>query len=255
MGTDDLDGFPGDGEGPVRAVAVSPFRIDPYCVSNQRFAEFVDAAGYVTEAEELGWSFVFARFLPAALRKSSPRPQGTPWWCGVTGAIWSRPEGPGSGLDGRWDHPVVHVSWRDAAAFCAWAGGRLPTEAEWEYAARGGLDQVRYPWGDELTPGGQHRCNIWQGRFPTHNTTEDGYAGTAPVDAFLPNGFGLFNVSGNVWEWSADRWTAGDDSRVMRGGSYLCHQSYCNRYRVAARTNNTPDSSAGNIGFRLAADV
>jgi formylglycine-generating enzyme len=255
MGTDDKDGFPEDNEGPVREVIVAPFAIDPYCVSNARFAEFVEATGYRTDAERFGWSYVFAKFLPGAVRKTAPRPPQTPWWCGVPGAYWRHPEGPDSDLDGRSDHPAVHISWRDATAYCQWAGGRLPTEVEWEYAARGGLDQARYPWGDELTPGGEHRCNIWQGRFPVHNTTEDGYAGTAPVDAYRPNGYGLFNTSGNVWEWCADPFAAGMSERSMRGGSYLCHESYCNRYRVAARTANTPDSSGGNLGFRCAADV
>ncbi|MFE9642764.1 formylglycine-generating enzyme family protein [Streptomyces sp. NPDC006365] len=268
MGGEDADANPGDGEGPVREVTVGPFEIDTRCVTNERFAAFVDATGYRTDAERFGWSYVFARFLPGELRKESPRPEGTPWWCGVQGAYWAAPEGPGSGLDGRWEHPVVHVSWGDALAFCRWEGSRLPTEAEWEYAARGGLDQKRFPWGDELTPGGEHRCNIWQGRFPFRNTGEDGYVGTAPVDAFPPNGFGLFNTSGNVWEWCADWW--GTDhgtgphtdptgpeqgtARVMRGGSYLCHDSYCNRYRVAARTANSPDSSVGNTGFRCVRD-
>lgn len=173
----------------------------------------------------------------------------------MNGAWWRCPEGPGSDLDGRWDHPVVQVSWHDAAAYCKWAGKRLPSEVEWEYAARGGLDQARYPWGDELTPGGEHRCNIWQGQFPVRNTAEDGHVGTAPVEAFAPNGFGLHNVSGNVWEWCADRFTGASENRAMRGGSYLCHDSYCNRYRVAARTSNTPDSASGNLGFRCAADA
>lgn len=255
MGTDDPDGFPEDREGPVREVTVAPFAIDEHCVSNARFAEFVSATGYRTDAERYGWSYVFAKFLPGELRKVSPRPQQAPWWCGVSGACWAIPEGPGSGLEGRWEHPVVHISWNDATAYCAWSGHRLPSEAEWEYAARGGLDQARYPWGDELTPGGQHRCNIWQGRFPVHNTAEDGYTGTAPVDAYEPNGFGLYNVAGNVWEWCADQFEQGHDNRAMRGGSYLCHDSYCNRYRVAARTKNTPDSSSGNLGFRVAADL
>jgi len=255
MGTEDKDGFTEDHEGPVREVTVASFAIDAYAVTNARFAEFVDATGYRTEAEQFGWTYVFAKFVSGHLRKSSPRPQQTPWWCGVSGAYWRTPEGPGSGIEDRWDHPVVHISWNDAVAYCAWAGRRLPTEAEWEYAARGGLDQARYPWGDELTPGGEHRCNIWQGRFPARNTEEDGYVGTAPVDAFQPNGFGLYNVAGNVWEWCADWFDEAHANRAMRGGSYLCHDSYCNRYRVAARTANTPDSSSGNLGFRTAADV
>jgi formylglycine-generating enzyme len=255
MGTDDREGFPGDGEGPVRETAVAPFAIDPHCVSNARFAEFVEETGYRTDAERFGWTYVFAKFLPGQLRESSPRPEQTPWWCGVFGAYWRCPEGPQSDLDGRWDHPAVHVSWHDATAYCRWAGVRLPTEVEWEYAARGGLDQARYPWGDELTPGGRHRCNIWQGRFPVRDTAEDGYSGTAPVDAYEPNGYGLYNTSGNVWEWCADWFSSEQSVRAMRGGSYLCHASYCNRYRVAARTGNTPDSSVGNLGFRCATDV
>ncbi|MET7857746.1 formylglycine-generating enzyme family protein [Streptomyces sp. NPDC005318] len=251
MGTDDPGGYPQDGEGPVRPVVVEPLTIGAHTVSNALFADFVEETGHRTDAEAFGWSYVFASFLPGELRRVSARPPQTPWWCGVRGAYWRCPEGPGSSVEDRWDHPVVHVSWRDAAAYCAWAGGRLPTESEWEYAARGGLEQRRYPWGDELAPGGEHRCNIWRGRFPTRNTAEDGYRSTAPVDAFLPNGFGLFNVVGNVWEWCADRWTPGAAERVMRGGSYLCHDSYCNRYRVAARTRNSPDSTSGNTGFRM----
>ncbi|MCT2581571.1 formylglycine-generating enzyme family protein [Actinophytocola sp. S1-96] len=262
MGTDDAEGFPADGEGPVRRVTVDPFWVDATAVSNARFAAFAEATGYVTEAERFGWSYVFASFLPAALRRGAPRPEGAPWWCGVRGAYWRAPEGPGSDLDGRDDHPAVHVSWHDALAYCRWAGVRLPTEAEWEYAARGGLERRRYPWGDELTPGGEHRANIWQGRFPTSNTVEDGFRGTAPVDAFAPNGFGLFNVAGNVWEWCSDAWRVDHTApapegapKVQRGGSYLCHHSYCNRYRVAARTSNTPDSTAGNVGFRCVRDA
>ncbi|MFJ8111456.1 formylglycine-generating enzyme family protein [Streptomyces sp. NPDC096132] len=255
MGAEDAEGFPADGEGPVRAVRVAPFRIDAYAVSNDRFERFVADTGHVTDAERLGWSYVFAGFLPGALRRDSPRPERTPWWCAVSGAAWNRPEGPGSALDGRGDHPVVHVSWFDAAAYAAWAGRRLPTEAEWEYAARGGLEQQRYPWGDELDPGGEFRCNIWRGTFPTRNTAEDGHRGTAPVDAFAPNGFGLYNVSGNVWEWCADAWSEHGPEKVIRGGSHMCHASYCNRYRVAARSANTPDSSSGHAGFRCVQDI
>jgi formylglycine-generating enzyme required for sulfatase activity len=168
------------------------------------------------------------------------------------------------------DHPVVHVSWKDAVAYCRWTGKRLLTEAEWEYAARGGLVQKTYPWGNSLRPDGEHRCNIWQGRFPYSNTGEDGYMSTAPVDAYQPNGYGLYNMVGNTWEWCADWFSPSfhvhatrtnpkgppmGGAKVMRGGSYLCHASYCNRYRVAARSSNTPDSSSGNIGFRCAADV
>jgi formylglycine-generating enzyme len=255
MGTDDPDGFPDDREGPIRPVSVDRFAIDAYAVSNELFAAFVDATGYQTQAEQFGWSFVFAKFVPAALRRGARRPDNTPWWCAVDGATWRTPEGPGSTIDDSLNHPVVHLSWHDAQTFCRWAGRRLPTEAEWEYAARGGLDRARYPWGDELTPDGIHMCNIWQGQFPTHNTADDGYTGTAPVDTFHPNGYGLYNVAGNVWEWCADWFDQTARARSLRGGSYLCHESYCNRYRVAARTSNTPDSSAGNTGFRCVTDL
>lgn len=261
MGTEDPDRNRADGESPVRSVDVPAFRIDPACVTNAEFAAFVAETGYVTEAEEFGWSFVFGALLEREVRRASPKPPGTPWWRAVDGARWDAPEGPGSTVTDRGDHPVVHVSLRDAEAFASWCGMRLPREAEWEKAARGGLDQARYAWGDELTPGGEHRCNIWQGAFPVRNTLEDGFLGTAPVRSFPPNGFGLYEVAGNVWEWCSDRWTTGQaqsldgDVRVMRGGSYLCHDSYCNRYRVAARSSTAAEDASGNKGFRLAVDA
>lgn len=261
MGTEDADRNRGDGESPVRSVEVPDFRIDATCVTNAEFAAFVGETGYVTEAEEFGWSFVFGALLEPELRRASRKPPGTPWWRAVDGARWDQPEGPCSTLEDRGTHPVVHVSLRDAEAFAAWCGMRLPREAEWEKAARGGLVQARYAWGDQLTPGGQHRCNIWQGGFPVRNTLEDGYLGTAPVRSFPPNGFGLYEVAGNVWEWCSDAWTTGQsqsltgDVRVMRGGSYLCHDSYCNRYRVAARSSTAAEDASGNKGFRLAVDA
>ena len=256
MGAEDPDGFPEDGEGPVRDAHVDAFAISAHAVTNEQFAAFVEATGHVTRAERFGWSFVFAGLLPDDFPDTRAVARA-PWWRQVAGAHWRHPEGPQSSLEGRLDHPVVHVAWTDARAYCRWTGTRLPSETEWEYAARGGLEGVRFPWGDELTPGGQHRCNIWQGSFPDHNTLEDGYLATAPVDAFEPNGFGLHNTSGNVWEWCADWFDAAAKpgpgrGKVIRGGSYLCHHSYCNRYRVAARSRNTPESTTGHMGFRVA---
>jgi formylglycine-generating enzyme len=256
MGAEDPDGFPDDREGPVREVSVEAFQIAPCAVTNTEFADFAEATGHVTRAERFGWSFVFAGLLPSDFTDTRAVARA-PWWRQVEGATWRTPEGPGSSIGDRGDHPVVHVSWTDARAYCRWADPPPPTEAEWEYAARGGLEQRRFPWGDELTPGGRHRCNIWQGTFPDHNTLEDGFFATAPVDAFEPNGFGLRNTSGNIWEWCAD-WFDPDAGpgpgrgKAIRGGSYLCHHSYCNRYRVAARSRNTPDSSTGHMGFRVA---
>lgn len=272
MGTESAEAFPADGEGPVREVTLDAFYMDRYPVSNAQFAEFVRASGYVTESERFGWSFVFHKHIPAELfgvlvHKRAP---GTEWWCRVDGADWRHPEGPQSGIEARANHPVVHVAWNDAAAYCAWAGKRLPSEAEWEYAARGGLEQKIYAWGDELTPGGRHMCNIWQGAFPDEDTAEDGFSAPAPVDAYDANGYGFYTITGNTWEWCADWFDpayhvtatrtnpAGPlqgTNKVMKGGSYLCHRSYCNRYRVAARTSNTPDSATTNIGFRCVRDV
>jgi hypothetical protein len=195
---------------------------------------------------------------------------GTPWWLRVDGADWSHPEGPASSIAGRPHHPAVHISWNDAQAYCAWAGYRLPTEAEWEYAARGGLHQQTYPWGNDLTPAGRHMCNIWQGAFPDTDLGEDGFTTVAPVDAFPPNGFGLFNAIGNTWEWCADYFDPlwhlqatrinpvgppSGTTRVMKGGSYLCYESYCWRFRNAARTGTAADTSTGHIGLRVVRDI
>src|SRR3954452_12869156 len=203
MGTDFAEGYPRDGEGPVHRVRLGPFGIDPHAVTNDRFAVFVEATGHVTDAERYGWSFVFGGLLPDDFEDTRGVAE-SPWWRQVHGADWRHPEGPHSDLSGRGDHPVVHVSWNDAQAYCLWSGTRLPTEAEWEHAARGGLKQAALPWGDELTPAGEHRCNIWQGNFPDLNTAKDGFIGTAPVHAYKPNDYGLHNVAGNVWEWCED---------------------------------------------------
>ncbi len=268
-GSEDADAVVADGEGPVRPVIVDPFFIDAYPVTNQSFSEFIRATGYKTEAERFGWSFVFAGHLDGRA-DALEHPVGLPWWRKVEGADWNHPEGPGSSIASRGEYPVTQISWNDAASYAAWAGKRLPSEAEWEFASRGGLEQKRYPWGDELTPGGVHLCNIWQGAFPNVDLAEDGYSAPAPVNAFPPNAFGLYMMTGNTWEWCAD-WFSPDhhlyasrvnpvgpesgSTRVMRGGSYLCHASYCNRYRNAARTSNTPDSATTNIGFRCVRDV
>jgi formylglycine-generating enzyme len=268
MGDASDQSYPGDGEGPVHEVELASFRIDRQAVTNEQFGAFVDATGWQTDAERYGWSFVFAGLLP----DDFPPTRGVenaPWWRQAMGADWRHPEGPHSDVSNRWDHPVVHVSWSDARAFCQWSGTRLPTEAEWETASRGGTAGHPFPWGDDIEPGGQHRMNVFQGEFPGVNTGADGYLGTAPVDAFEPNGYGIYNTTGNVWEWCADwldvdyyavspvaspRGPASGSFRVQRGGSYLCHASYCRRYRVSARFGSAPDSSTGNVGFRVAAD-
>ena len=251
MGSDDEHSYPDDGEGPVRPVRLDPFRIATTTVTNAQFSTFAKATGHLTTAEREGWSAVFHLLAPAGRQRTS---RETPWWVAVDGASWRHPTGPGSQAPA--NHPVVHVSHDDASAYCTWAGVRLPTEAEWEYAARGGLDQARYPWGDELLDRrGRWQANIFQGRFPDHDTGEDGHVGTAPVKSFAPNGYGLFQMVGNVWEWAADRFTEQSAGRVLRGGSYLCHDSYCNRYRVAARSHQLPDATSGNLGFRVAAEA
>jgi sulfatase modifying factor 1 len=274
MGSDDDVGFPEDGEGPAREVTLDAFYIDRHAVTAAEFLDFVKETGYTTDAERFGWSFVFEDFLaPEDTDHVRDRVPEATWWVAVDNANPLHPDGPSSSvLEGRLDHPVTQVSWRDAQAYAEWADKRLPTEAEWEFAARGGNNHQQFPWGEELRPDETHRCNVWQGDFPDHNTGDDGYLTTAPVDAFEPNGYGLYNVCGNVWEWCAD-WFSPDyhttdeyshenpvgpdegTQRVMRGGSYLCHESWCNRYRLPARSKNTPDSTTGNIGFRCVVDA
>jgi formylglycine-generating enzyme required for sulfatase activity len=272
MGTDGAYGFAADGEGPAHGITLTPFHIDITCVTNEQFNAFTNATGYRTESERFGWSFVFFGHLDAAQLAKSVRATvlGSEWWCRVEGANWRHPEGPGSNIKQRWPHPVVHVSWNDACAFAAWSGKRLPTEAEWECAARGGLVQQRFPWGNELEPSGRHAMNVWQGVFPTKNTEADGHYGTAPAKCYKANGYGLYQTTGNVWEWCWDWFDPGyyrvspdgdptgpatGTHRVMRGGSYLCHASYCNRYRTDSRSANTPDSATTNLGFRCVRDV
>jgi formylglycine-generating enzyme required for sulfatase activity len=269
MGDNSVWAYPGDGEDPVHDVTLDRYRMDRYAVTNDAFAAFADATGWQTDAERFGWSFVFAGLLPDDFTDTRAVIDAE-WWRQVYGAGWRHPEGPESSVDARGDHPVVHVSWHDAVAYCRWTGTRLPTEAEWECAARGGRVGSAFPWGDDLEPNDEHRMNVFQGTFPGGNTGADGYLATAPVDAFPPNDVGLHNVTGNVWEWCADwldltyysrsdaknpRGPESGERRVQRGGSYLCHLSYCRRYRVSARFGSEPESSAGHTGFRVAADI
>lgn len=274
MGDHFNEGYPGDGETPVHAVRIDPFWMDDTSVTNAQFATFAKMTGYVTDAERYETSAVFHSDVCADPRDVLGRPAATPWWVEVRGANWRHPEGPLSDVSRRQNHPVVHVSHNDAAAYAAWAGKRLPTEAEWEFAARGGLEGTRFPWGDELRPRGKWLCNIFQGNFPERARDEVGRTTTSPARAFHQNGYGLWNMIGNVWEWCsdwfspttyADRSVDGGtvsnppgpthgEQRVIRGGSFLCHDSYCYRYRLGARSSNTPDSSSSNMGFRCAND-
>ncbi|GAA2052895.1 formylglycine-generating enzyme family protein [Williamsia deligens] len=270
MGDAHGEGLAPDGETPVHPVALSVFAIDETTVTNRDFAAFVDATGHRTAAEDAGSSTVFHSLVadddPAVLGASVD----APWWLAVRGAQWRHPAGPASDLAGRDDHPVVHVSFDDAVAYCDWAERSLPSEAQWEMAARGGLEGARFPWGDEREPAGRRMCwtfspDFWGGDFPGSAATHVGVAPTLPGAALPPNGFGLRQMIGNVWEWCADRFDpryyrrapaddpAGPDrgaARVLRGGSYLCDDSWCRRYRVAARSHSTPSSTAGNVGFR-----
>lgn len=264
MGTDNPI-LPQDGEAPARQVKISDFLMDKFEISNTDYAKFVADTGYVTETERFGDSFVLDILLSEEVKSEITQAvMNSPWWLPVKGASWKHPEGKESTIAERMSHPVVHVSWNDAVEYCRWSGKRLPTEAEWEYAARTGLKDRLFPWGNNPWPKGGHYMNIWQGEFPYSNTAEDGYVATAPVDSFPPTKFGLYNIVGNVWEWTADWWTlrhskefttdpqgppSGTD-KVKKGGSYMCHEQTCYRYRCAARSSNTPDSSASNLGFR-----
>ena len=232
------------------------------------FLQFVRDLEYITEAERFGNSFVMYNLISAELNEQiNQSVASAPWWLKVDGANWYQPEGPDSNVSLRWHHPVTHVSWTDAATYCEWRQTRLPSEAEWEKAARGGLADRLFPWGNKEMPSGQHYTNIWQGVFPDDNTAEDGHVSTAPVGQFPSNKFGLYDMAGNVWEWVQDDWyipgkeqvtrgaTEGvGPDKVMKGGSFACHRDYCYRYRCASRTKNTADSSAVHIGFRCARD-
>lgn len=309
MGSEEPGAFAN--EKPVHRVRVDAFYLDKTPVTNSQFAEFVAETGYITIAErELDWEEIRTQLPPGTPRPPPEvlvpgslvfRPTRGPvdlrrmdqWWHWTPGASWRHPEGPGSGIKDRMDHPVVQVAWEDAHAYAAWAGKRLPTEAEWEFAARGGLEGKRFAWGNDERPDGQIRVNRWHGTFPFHNTVEDGFAGTSPVGSFPPNGYGLYDMGGNVWNWCMDvyhadafvsrvhedgcclnpqgpspeereRPLAGDPSpptvsgalrRVTKGGSFLCHPDYCESYRPAARRGTPPDTGTSHIGFRCAMDA
>lgn len=261
--------IPDDGESPLRIKQLKPFRMGTTAVTNEEFLQFVDATGYRTEAEEFGWSFVFWTDVAKDISATQGIP-GIDWWRKVDGANWKDICGPGTQVYA-WlpDHPAVHISWSDAVAYANWVGGRLPSEAEWEHAARGGLGDVRFPWGDlEPDDSATFPCNIWQGKFPENNTGNDGWKTTAPVRSYEPNALGLYNMSGNVWEWTSDpfkvtslkksvrnRLKGMRGYKLLKGGSFLCHRSYCYRYRIAARSGNSPDSTTTHQGFRVAWDI
>lgn len=265
-------------EAPVHDEAVDGFWIDQHPVTVADFGAFVASTGYVTLAERAPDPDLYPGAAPEDLVAGSlvfrppagpvPLDQHERWWAWVPGASWRHPEGPGSGVEDRQRHPVTHVALEDAEAYARWAGKALPTETEWEFAARGGLDGTAYAWGDEFAPGGHHRANTWQGQFPWQNLQCDGFAGTSPVGSFPPNGYGLFDMIGNAWEWTAERFelhhsdtgahaccgpSAGGPGipvRTIKGGSHLCAPNYCHRYRPAARQGQPVDSSTSHIGFR-----
>jgi formylglycine-generating enzyme required for sulfatase activity len=297
MGTDDLRSLPN--ERPAHRVRVEGFWIDEHDVTNAEFAKFVEATGYITTAEKKpDWEELKKQLPPGTPKPDdsvlvagslvfTPTARPVPlddlsaWWRWVPGACWRHPEGPGSNVVGRESHPVVQVCWDDAVAYAKWAGKRLPTEAEWEFAARGGLEGKRYAWGDEFRPSGKYMANTWQGLFPVTNSAEDGFVGTSPVKSFPPNGYGLYDMAGNVWQWCSDwyrvdaftravtelanksvcrdsggpteSWDPADPNapkRVVKGGSFLCSPSYCESYRPSARRGTPPDTGSSHTGFR-----
>lgn len=297
MGGDQTWGQPD--EFPLHRVRISSFYIDRHEVTNARFREFVEATGYVTTAERKPeWEELKKQLPPGSPRPPenqlvpaslvfTPPDHAVPltnvsvWWSWMPGADWRHPEGPASNLAGKDNYPVVHVSWEDAHAYAVWAGKRLPTEAEWEYAARGGLENKMYPWGNEPVEQGRVKANTWQGHFPAENTKRDHYRLTAPVMSFEPNGYGLYDMAGNVWEWCQD-WYRSDyyrslssgvslnpagppnsydpdepyaQKKVTRGGSFLCTDQYCSGFRTSARMKTSWDTSLENTGFRCVADV
>jgi len=263
MGSEAKNIFPGDGESPIREIFVDDFFISTFTVSVREFSEFIDQTNYLTDAQKYGWSFVFFDQLESDNYSKSVK--DAPWWIKTENAYWNRPDGDTIAIETIPNHPVTHVSWNDANAYCEWSNTRLPSEAEWEYAARGGLKQKTFPWGDEFLIEGKLACNIFQGIFPDKNSDPLESKFTVPVDYYESNNYGLYNVVGNVWEWTQDWFTRYHDleinvnplgpqkgnTKVIKGGSFLCHDSYCNRYRVSARTSNSTDSSTSNMGFRV----
>ena len=268
MGDAHGQGFIEDHEAPPVMKKVLAFEIADTTVTNREFKAFIDATGYTTTAETIGDSYVFHLLVEPEKRAEYAHVSGSPWWLLVPGACWNHPTGPQSSIEEVMDHPVVHVSLQDALAYCDWAKVKLPTETQWEYAARGGTT-TQFPWGDELEQDGEFHANTWQGDFPNTNTKADGYLGTAPVKSFEPNGYGLYQMIGNVWEWccnhrgipfeeieeDASRPINFEYEYAIRGGSFLCHCSYCNRYRVAARNGALWDSTSSHLGFRCVRNV
>lgn len=276
IGSDKGLGFAEDREGPSCDVTLKDFYIDETTVTNAEFLVFVEETGYKTEAEIFGNSFVLKYFLSEELLAKSETVPNLPNWAIVDGADWRHPIGPGSSIDTILDHPVVHISYNDAVAYCDWSGKRLPTEAEWEVAAKGGTTNDVFPWDSMmLVPDGHYMCNSWQGEFPIQNDGLDGFERTAPAKYYEPNGYGLYQVIGNVWEWCANprgipltdfqkqssldfyekSRNNNDAYMAIKGGSFLCHFSYCKRYRIAARNGNSSRSTAINIGFRCVKDM